>query len=199
MKTIHNKTSVRGEFFAPVVVALQQSKHTRDCHDYTDLQHLKSGIGRALSCVASGRAWVQHIQTRFNIYVSVSNFFAALRSTRRINMVQEVDSKVRQLADEIIGEKSDPLAEHSELDGFAVYASDGHTQGASAHEKLSSLGLKLSLFHYGCLSLFDLPMGRSPYRPSSGGGEKTFIFYAAILCTSFGVLYFNDVCGRIVL
>ncbi len=134
MKIIHNKTNVRGEFFDPVAVALQQSKHTRNCHGYTDLQHLKSGIGRALAYTASGRAWVQHIQ-KFSIFVSVSNFFAALRSKRRMNMVQEIANIVRGLADQMVVEKSDPLSTYSELDGFAVYASDGHTHQASAHEK----------------------------------------------------------------
>ncbi len=86
MKVIHNKTNVRGEFFALVVAAHQQSKHTRNCHGYTDLQHIESGIGRALAFTASGRAWVQHIQTKFRGFVSVSDFFAALRSKRRMNI-----------------------------------------------------------------------------------------------------------------
>lgn len=135
MKIIHSKTNVRGEFFAPVAVALQQSKHTISCHNYTDLQHLESGIGRALAYTASGRAWVQHIQTKFRIFVSVSNFFAALRSKRRMNMVQEIANTVRWLADQTVARKSDPLLKHSELDAFAVYASDGHTHQVSAHEK----------------------------------------------------------------
>ena len=51
MKIIHNKTNIRGEFFfAPVAVAQQQSKYTRNCHGYTDLQHLVSGIGPRRCC-----------------------------------------------------------------------------------------------------------------------------------------------------
>ena len=96
---------------------------------------MESGIGRALAYTASGRAWVQHIQTKFRIFVSVSNFFAALRSKRRMNMVEEVAENVRLQADQMITDKLDPLSKYSELDGFAVYASDGHTHKASAHEK----------------------------------------------------------------
>ena len=50
-------------------------------------------------------------------------------------MVQEIANMVRWRADQMVIEKSDPLSKYSELNGFAVYASDGHTHKASAHEK----------------------------------------------------------------
>lgn len=135
MKNIYYNTTVRGDFFAPVAVALQQSMNTRDCSNYTDIQHIESGVGRSLMHAASGRAWVQTIRSKFQVMVSVSNFFAALRSERRMKMVADVASIVRRRADEIVSKESDPLSKHHELDGFAVYASDGHTHGASAREK----------------------------------------------------------------
>lgn len=127
--------TLRETFFAPLHDALGRSTKTRTCTDYPDRQHLESGVGRAIRPVVSGREWVQHVCMAFGLELSVSNFFAALRSDRRLGMAGEVAQDVRNQADGLIANRSDPLAAHPELDGFAVYASDGHTHGASAHEK----------------------------------------------------------------
>ncbi len=109
-------------------------------------------MGRAIEHVISGREWVQRLWMKFGIEVSVSNFFAALRSRRRLNMVDEITRDVRAQADHVIAQTDDPLAAHAELDGFAVYASDGHTHGASAHEKAIG-GKKRPVTHIYSLSL----------------------------------------------
>lgn len=109
-------------------------------------------MGRAIEHVISGREWVQRLWMKFGIEVSVSNFFAALRSQRRLQMVDEVSRDVRAQADHLIVQSNDPLAVHSELDGFSVYASDGHTHGASAHEKAIG-GKKRPVTHIYSLNL----------------------------------------------
>jgi hypothetical protein len=66
--------------------------------------------------------------------LTVNTFFKALRSERRLALVEEVDAHVRQQVDRQCEDLLlDPLAPHRELDGFAVYASDGHYEGASPH------------------------------------------------------------------
>lgn len=136
MKTYtYNTKNVRGEFFSPVAVALQQSPNTRNCHGFSDIQYLESGVGRVLNFCASGRDWVQRMIMKMGINVSVSNFFAALKSERRQSVVKDVAEHVCKQADMLISEYSDPLAIHPELDNFEVYASDGHTHKCSAHEK----------------------------------------------------------------
>ncbi len=144
--------TVRQEFFAPLTDALRRSTHTRSCPDYSDQQHLESCVGRVLDHTVSGREWVQRLLARFGVPVSVSNFFAALRSGRRQRMVNEVAQDVCALTDRSIGQADDPLAEHEELNGVAVYASDGHTHGASAHEKMRS-GKKYPVTHIYSLNL----------------------------------------------
>ena len=131
---------------------MQQSEYTRECHGYTDLQHIESGIGRAINNVNSGRAWVQYIRSKFRILVSVSNFFASLKSKRRTEMVEDISKRVCKYADKYISKYSDPLSKHSELDDFAVYASDGHTHKASAHEK-EIYGKKRPITHIFSLNL----------------------------------------------
>ena len=152
MNTHTAEITVREEFLSPLTAALGRSTCTRNCTDYTDQQHLESGVGRVIAMVVSGREWVQYLWMKYGIGVSVSNFFAALRSERRLQMVEEVARDVRAQADEVIAVSDDPLAEHSELAGFAVYASDGHTHGASAHEKLRG-GKKRPVTHIYSLNL----------------------------------------------
>ena len=146
------KPTLRQTFFAPLAAALSRSTHIRACPGYTDAQHLESGVGRVFDHIVSGREWVQRIAMKFGVAVSVSNFFASLRSKRRQAMVNEVCCDVRAQADGLIVPAADPLAAHSELDGFAVYASDGHTHRASAHEK-ERHGKKYPVTHIYSLNL----------------------------------------------
>ena len=146
MNTHPSEPTLREAFFSPLTAALGRSTCTRNCPDYTDQQHLESGVGRVIAHVGSGREWIQDLGMTHGIDVSVSNSFAALRSPRRLQMVDEVARDVCAQADRLIVQTDDPLAVHSELDGFAVYASDGHTHGASAHEKIR-IGKKRPVTH----------------------------------------------------
>ena len=129
------KNTLKDTFFAPVSLALERAKHSRVCNEYTDQEHLSSGIERVLQTVTSGRDWVQRLRLKFNLNLSVSNFFSSLRSLRRKELVEEISIDVRAQTDQsICHQTSDPLSVHTELDGFAVYASDGHSHKASAHE-----------------------------------------------------------------
>lgn len=127
--------SLKDKLFAPLLSALSRARKFRICSGYSDNEHLSSGIQRVLENVSSGREWVQSLQLKFNLNLSVSNFFSALRSSRRKELVEEISIDVRTQTDQsICHQKSDPLAAHPELTGFAVYASDGHSHKASAHE-----------------------------------------------------------------
>jgi len=134
MKNIHNST-VKEAFFTPIQIAMGRSKHTRKCEEYTDNDHLESGIGRVIENVRSGRDWVQYICMKMSINLSVANFFQALRSKRRTEFVREVAEDVLMQTNQQSGTKRDPFSEYKQLNGFAIYASDGHTHAASAHEE----------------------------------------------------------------
>ena len=129
-------TTLKDKFFAPVTLALSRAKNSRECSEYSDQEHLNSGIQRVLEAVTSGREWVQRLRLKLNLNLSVSNFFSSLRSDRRKELIKEISADVRGQTDRSICLRtaSDPLAAHPELDGFAVYASDGHSHKASAHE-----------------------------------------------------------------
>ena len=128
-------TTLKDKFFAPVFAALSKAKNSRTCNEYTDQEHLSSGIERVLQTVTSGRDWVQRLRLKLKLNLSVSNFFSSLRSPRRKKLVEEISVDVKAQTDQSICHgQSDPLSVHPELNGFAVYACDGHSHKASAHE-----------------------------------------------------------------
>jgi hypothetical protein len=122
-------------FWAPLELALGRAEYGRECTDYSDDSYLHSGVGRVLEASCSGREWVQLFNTCHDQSVSVNNFFAALKSDRRLKLLQEIDLDIRQQANGLVGSHRDIFADHPELNAFEIYASDGHSHGASAHEE----------------------------------------------------------------
>lgn len=116
--------------------AFEQCETTRKCSEYSDRDHLILGVERVMQNHSSGRAWVQRCQLVLNLFVGVAVFFQALKSARRTKMVAEVAERLRLECDRRAkSPELDPLAQHPELDRFAVYASDGHTHAAASHDK----------------------------------------------------------------
>lgn len=101
---------------------------------FTDIEFLISGTGRVITPVKSGREWVQHIQMKINSCLTVGQFFASLKSPRRLKLLGEVNDDIRKLIDSGTAHSHrDPLAHIPELNGYAVYASDGHVEAAATH------------------------------------------------------------------
>lgn len=123
--------------FEPVERVLKQATNTRACRALDDFSFMQFGLLRVLKVFFSGRHFVQHVNMRYGSSLSVSLFFKALGSRRRRLLTEEVAEAVRQFIDKTIqdSEDGDPLAKYPELDGFAIYATDGHTHKASAREK----------------------------------------------------------------
>ncbi|MDT8391884.1 MAG: hypothetical protein RRC34_15385 [Lentisphaeria bacterium] len=131
----HIEFTVKDRFFAPVENAFFSSTNTRICAAISDLEHLYSGVGRAVANVASGRDWVQQADLVVGKPIKVSQFFDALKSPRRLAFLRDVNADlVRQCA----GIGDDPFAEHSELDNFAIFAGDGHYHACSTHEEATA-------------------------------------------------------------
>ena len=131
---IQNIETVNSRFFFPVDKALEEinARAFRQCPVFTDRQCLRQGIGRVLETVVSGRDWVQSV-AMLGLELSVGTFFNALRSQRRADMVLRVCNNVRGQTDRSCPKKEDLLCAHSELDGYDIYASDGHYEKAASH------------------------------------------------------------------
>ena len=128
-------TTVENEFYSPMFRALEKAEGKRECPEFTDEHFLKSGVGRCLNDVRSGRDWIQKAMMILRLGITVGRFFTSLKSQRRLGLTQNVTAAVRREADETAPAKDDPFAEHSELYGIAIYASDGHFHGSSAHDE----------------------------------------------------------------
>ena len=122
-------------FFAPARFALQAANRKRHCTEYTDESFIIAGIGRVIASVSSGRDWVQRLQASMGLRVTVASFFQALRSKRRQTLTEEVAAHIRDQVDDETTASYDPLSNHEELQGYAVFASDGHYEAAASHTK----------------------------------------------------------------
>lgn len=149
---IPNHDTATHHFFEPVDRFLKSAGTTRNCPSFTDRQFLYSGIRRVISHSESGRAWVQHWRAVTRNPLGVVNFFAALKSPRRLALVAELDAFVRAQVD-ARRQIEDPFRVHPELDDFALYAADGHFHGASAHEACDTDGKKLLVEHFFALNM----------------------------------------------
>ena len=129
------RSTVSKEFYNPMLRALESAKEKRECPEFTDEHFLKVGVGRCLNTVCSGRDWIQKAMSIFKLPVTVDRFFTSLKSSRRLGFLRNVADSVRSESDDTAPSSDDPFAAHAELDGFAIYAADGHFHGSSAHEE----------------------------------------------------------------
>jgi len=127
--------TVRNRFFAPARKAIETAKTKRSCPEYPDEDFILSGVGRVFAAALSGRDWVQQVMSRMGFSVSVSSFFQALKSRRRLAFSGEVDEHIRKQVDQTCDSSWDLLSEHPELQGYEVFASDGHYEAAATHTK----------------------------------------------------------------
>lgn len=143
MEIINNSTPVHCSFFAPLWPCLEASPFQRQCHEYTDQCFLEVGISRVLMNLQSGRDLLQRLGLQRKDVPKLSNFFEALKSPRRLAMLEDVAERLRQRS---AGKLPDALTGFSELDGFDVYAGDGHSHGHACHDDPINDG-KLCITH----------------------------------------------------
>jgi len=135
MENVNNQT-IKKEFYHPIMDIYPSLKNQRECKSFSDLEYLKMGIGRTIMAVSSGRDWVQQYQMNENSKVSVGDFFDALKSPRRMAMIEEAAQKICLKVNESTKSNHDPFYCFPEMKKFAVYATDGHSNKASAHDPL---------------------------------------------------------------
>ena len=121
-------------FLAPALVAYKKSKTKRESKIISDIDFLEMGIKRVISYYASGRNFIQVMIDKFNFQtLTVDNFFKSLSSKRRLKLIKEINENI--ISDYIPIEDNNPFKGKSELDGYALYAADGHFHEHASHEK----------------------------------------------------------------
>ena len=124
--------SVSQHFLKPITVIWPEVTTARLCPKLGDEAFLRVGVSRVLSQAKSGRDFLQIHAESGGERIEVSLFFDLLNSDRRLGLCSEVN---RLLCTAVGLQCPDPFASIPELQGFDLYAGDGHYIEASAHDE----------------------------------------------------------------
>lgn len=151
---IPSSSPVFRQLFSPVTEVYGNSKRQYNCKTITDLDFLEMGILRCLSESTTGRDFIQRHGDHDRLDVNVDHFFKSLKSDRRIENAESVNSKLSPIVRERV---SDPYASIPELDAFAIYAGDGHYHKGAVHDakqtSAKGLGRKPATGHFFMINL----------------------------------------------
>ena len=128
MTQLHHKISLTDKFFKPLVELYQLSDYKRDCPGISDLDYLVMGVSRCVSKTDSGNDFLQSYRMADGSKVSVSHFFEALKSPRRLNHQKSMNDLLRAYLKDHI---NDELAQFEEFKKWHFVAGDGHYQKAA--------------------------------------------------------------------
>jgi len=128
----HCNSIIREEFFKPLFEVFQDTKCRRNCTVLNDSLWLEAGVRRCLNLFQSGRDFLQSLSERHDAEIRISTFFESLKSKRRLAHLDELSAlmltRMRRLM-------PDPFKPYRCLDGFDIFAGDGHFVAAAAHDK----------------------------------------------------------------
>jgi Transposase DDE domain len=143
-------SSVAKTFLSPINELLPHCQNIRDCPELPDETWFRLGLEPVLHELPSGRAFLQEHAFRFPHCPPRSNYFESLKSTRRLNLAQELN---QLLCQRIVQRLPDPLSQYAELADFDLYAGDGHWHGAAAHDAPADDDTKYAVGHFYALDL----------------------------------------------
>lgn len=149
MPTNTNPTTVNQAFFQPLAGLAAASPATKFCPEFPDDDYLKVGVQRVVESSESGRAFLQEHGVRFENTPELGNYFAALRSARRCEVLREINVTLVGTAHQSL---HDRLADVPELARYECFAGDGHWHKAAAHDPRHE-GTKMAVGHFYALNL----------------------------------------------
>jgi len=147
MTTPYPSTDVNDAFFQPLCGLVASAPARRHCPDVSDDTWVMLGLQRVLESSTSGRGFLQEHGPRFEQTPKVANYFATLRSDRRLEVLRHVNTGVLQR-----GDFGDYLAEVAELERYECFAVDGHWHQAATHDARHD-GTKMAVGHLYSLNL----------------------------------------------
>ena len=125
--------TVFGKLIQPLTGLVQQCIHKRKCNALTDQEWIETGLLRTYSQEPSGRAFLQKLFDSGRSVLKRSLFFETLKSKRRLKLCREVSLSLYQKM-RINNRQADPFARFAALDGYDIYAGDGHYHAAAVHD-----------------------------------------------------------------
>ena len=147
MLILNEPHSVNDAFFQPLDGLIATSPHAYPCPEYSDEDWVRLGIQRVLEQVESGRAFLQEHGPRFAYQPTRGNYFAALQSERRLDLVRDLNHRLLAAAG-----LPDQLAQFPELQRYQCFALDGHWHQAATHDPRHE-GAKMAVGHFYSLDL----------------------------------------------
>ena len=150
--SFESKTTVGERFFEPLKNLLQDNIKQRSCPRLDDWQWVQCGLSRVIGVYRSGRDFLQSFTaiSLENPVISRSNFFACLRSSRRLRLLKNLSEKFRLHVDRSL---PDNLSCYNELKDFEVFAGDGHYLEHATHDQLPGNTSKRAIAHFFCLNM----------------------------------------------
>ncbi len=149
MLVTHSPASVNASFFQPLSGLLVAGNHSRACPEFPDEDFLQLGVQRVLELSPSGRAFLQEHGARFQNTPGAANYFAALHSQRRREVLRVAHDTLIATADLAL---VDRLGVIRELARYDCFATDGHWHKAATHDARHE-GRKLAVGHFYSLNL----------------------------------------------
>lgn len=137
--------SLSDHLFAPALALLPACSHLRHCPELPDSRWLHIGVSRCLLPLTSGRGFLQWFSSLApHLCPDHSHFFATLHSSRRLALVDALNARLCQHSRASL---PDALKVFPCLDGFDVYAGDGHFHAHAVHDKADEKGRKHAVGH----------------------------------------------------
>ena len=149
MSTSARNITVNQAFFEPIDHLAAASPAWRLCPDFSDDDYLRLGVQRVLESSESGRAFLQEHGVRFENAPSFCNYFVALRSPRRGEVIRDASLALLKTANQKL---HDRLASIPELTNYECFAGDGHWHKAAVHDPRHE-GTKMAVGHFYSLNL----------------------------------------------
>jgi len=147
----HQDISVFKKLTRALHPLIKQSAYIRKCNKLSDVDWIETGILRSIFQEPSGRGFLQSLLDMGRGLLKPSHFFESLKSKRRLRLCQDVNSLLLQQLPESLN-NTDPLKDYPELDGYDIYAGDGHYHSASVHD-IKTNGKKYPTLHFYSLDL----------------------------------------------
>ncbi len=122
-------------FFAPLIDVYPDSLRQYDCTEISDVHYAQLGVLRTLSSSLSGQEFLQHHAEQNVAEIDPGHFFKALKSGRRLANITSLNDL---LAGPMTADVPDPYAQCRELDGWDLYAVDGHYHKAACFDPKTS-------------------------------------------------------------
>jgi hypothetical protein len=164
-------TEFSRRFFAPLEEVYHQSARQYGCASISDIHFAQLGVLRCLSGTTTGHEFLQHHADHDVAHIDPGHFFKALQSPRRLANLTSLNDLVAAAMDLAV---PDPFAVCPELDGWDLYAVDGHYHKAACFDPKTAgtpeqpsavptghfFRVNLRTHHMSCLDLVKLADGK---------------------------------------